>query len=141
MADAIASMHARSIIHRDLKPEKILVKKTPDGDTVKLGDFGLSLIVTEPLHTICGTPTYVAPEIIADDPAGYSLPVDMWAMGVISYIIICGFPPFASSTKNQRDLFEKIRAGRFTFPDSHWRHVPMEAKQLIRALLGKSALC
>lgn len=105
------------------------------GDMLKLGDFGLSFFITEPLHTICGTPTYVAPEIISETAAGYGLPVDMWAMGVISYIILCGYPPFASSSKNQKDLFAKIRTGKFTFPAAHWSHIPEDCKELIRALL------
>lgn len=113
-------MHGKSIIHRDLKPENLLVTTDDTGrDTVKLADFGLSMRVKEPLHTICGTPTYVAPEIISETPVGYSFPVDMWATGVISYIILCGFPPFASPTKSQKDLFRKIRAGKFTFPDPY----------------------
>jgi serine/threonine protein kinase len=90
-------------------------------DVVKLADFGLSMVVTEPLHTVCGTPTYVAPEIISEDPSGYGLEADMWAIGVIAYILLCGFPPFASVSKNQRDLFDRIKAGRFSFPDPYWR--------------------
>jgi len=136
MTTALDHMHSQNIIHRDLKPENLLVTTEANGrDTVKLADFGLSMRVKDPLHTICGTPTYVAPEIISELPAGYSFPVDMWATGVIAYIILCGFPPFASATKSQKDLFRKIRAGKFTFPDPYWRNVSDSAKDLIRKLL------
>lgn len=136
MTTALDHMHSQSIIHRDLKPENLLVSTDDNGrDTVKLADFGLSMRVKEPLHTICGTPTYVAPEIISEIPSGYSFPVDMWATGIISYIILCGFPPFASATKSQKDLFRKIRSGKFSFPDPYWRNVSDGAKDLIRKLL------
>ena len=136
MATAIQHLHSKNIIHRDLKPENLLVTKDKMGrDTIKLADFGLSMVVTEPLHTICGTPTYVAPEIIADGPEGYGLQVDLWATGVIAYIMLCGFPPFASQSKNQKDLFRKIKRGHFSFPDPYWNGVSDEAKDLISKLL------
>jgi len=136
MATAIQHLHSKNIIHRDLKPENLLVTKDKMGrDTIKLADFGLSMVVSEPLHTICGTPTYVAPEIIADGPEGYGLQVDLWATGVIAYIMLCGFPPFASQSKNQKDLFRKIRRGHFSFPEPYWQGVSDEAKDLISKLL------
>merc|ERR1712029_911199 len=70
----------------------------------KLGDFGLAQLVSEPLYTVCGTPTYVAPEILAE--TGYGVKVDVWATGVIMYILLVGFPPFSSRTNNQEELFE-----------------------------------
>ena len=128
-------LHSRDIIHRDLKPENLLVCQDSRGrDIVKLGDFGLSMIVTEPLHTVCGTPTYVAPEIIGETPGGYGLEVDMWAVGVITYILLCGFPPFASASKNQRDLFEKIKLGKFSFPNPYWEGVSDMAKNVVSGL-------
>merc|ERR1711918_244714 len=86
-------------------------------------------------RTICGTPTYVAPEIISDSPQGYGLQVDLWATGVIAYIMLCGFPPFASASKNQKDLFRKIKSGKFSFPSPYWDGISEEAKDLIRNLL------
>ncbi len=65
-------------------------------------------VVKEPLHTVCGTPTYVAPEIISEATEGYGLEVDMWALGIITYILLCGFPPFASATKNQVGVSTRI---------------------------------
>jgi tRNA A-37 threonylcarbamoyl transferase component Bud32 len=136
MATALHHLHSRNIIHRDLKPENLLVTQDKMGrDTLKLADFGLSMIVTKPLRTICGTPTYVAPEIISESPDGYGLQVDLWATGVIAYIMLCGFPPFSSASKNQKDLFRKIKLGRFSFPSPYWDGISEEAKDLIRNLL------
>merc|ERR1712166_1159479 len=136
MATAINHLHEQNIIHRDLKPENLLVTQDAMGrDTLKLADFGLSMIVKGPLRTICGTPTYVAPEIISESPEGYGLQVDLWATGVIAYIMICGFPPFASQSKNQKDLFRKIKAGKFSFPMPYWKGISEDAKDLITNLL------
>ena len=136
MAKALNFMHTRGFIHRDLKPENLLVVTDKSGsDSVKLADFGLSMHVEQKLFTICGTPTYVAPEIISEPCEGYGLQVDMWATGVIAYIILCGFPPFASPTKDQKDLFRRIRAGKFSFPNPYWQNVSGDAKDLIRNLL------
>ncbi|KAM4714163.1 serine/threonine-protein kinase DCLK2-like isoform 2-T3 [Anableps anableps] len=93
LAGAIKYLHRMNIVHRDIKPENLLVCEYPDGTkSLKLGDFGLATVVEGPLYTVCGTPTYVAPEIIAE--TGYGLKVDIWAAGVIAYILLCGFPPF-----------------------------------------------
>lgn len=136
LAGAVAYMHQQRIIHRDLKPENILVAAGEDGCvTLKLGDFGLSMVVNEPLHTVCGTPTYVAPEIIAEGGKGYGLEVDNWAIGVIMYILLCGFPPFSSSKRSQKELFQRIRAGQYSFPKAYWEHISAEAKHLIQGLL------
>ena len=74
--------------------------------SLKLGDFGLAQVVSEPLFTVCGTPTYVAPEILAE--TGYGVKVDVWATGVIMYILLVGFPPFSSRTNNQEELFDQV---------------------------------
>ena len=126
-------LHEQNIIHRDLKPENLLVTQDEMGrDTLKLADFGLSMVVKGPLRTICGTPTYVAPEIISESPEGYGLQVDLWATGVIAYIMLCGFPPFASQSKNQKDLFRKIRSGKFSFPKPYWDGISGDAKDCIQ---------
>lgn len=136
LAGAVAYMHRNRIIHRDLKPENILVADDASGrKTLKLADFGLSMVVDEPLYTICGTPTYVAPEIIGEGGAGYGLEVDSWAIGVITYILLCGFPPFSSSKRNQKELFQRIRSGTFTFPKAYWEQISTDAKDLIKGLL------
>lgn len=87
----------------------------------KLGDFGLSMEVKKPIFTVCGTPTYVAPEILME--RGYGLEVDMWALGVITYILLCGFPPFRSPERRQSELFRMIKKGDFEFISPYWDHI------------------
>ncbi|OWK14574.1 hypothetical protein Celaphus_00000549, partial [Cervus elaphus hippelaphus] len=106
----------------------------PDGTkSLKLGDFGLATVVEGPLYTVCGTPTYVAPEIIAE--TGYGLKVDVWAAGVITYILLCGFPPFRSENNLQEDLFDQILAGKLEFPAPYWDNITDSAKELISQML------
>ena len=94
---------------RDIKPENLLVVNLDAASkSLKLGDFGLAQVVSEPLFTVCGTPTYVAPEILAE--TGYGVKVDVWATGVIMYILLVGFPPFSSRTNNQEELFDQVIA-------------------------------
>ncbi|NWY54643.1 DCLK1 kinase, partial [Smithornis capensis] len=101
--------------------------------SLKLGDFGLATIVDGPLYTVCGTPTYVAPEIIAE--TGYGLKVDIWAAGVITYILLCGFPPFRGSGDDQEVLFDQILMGQVDFPSPYWENVSDSAKELITMML------
>lgn len=136
--------------------------------TLKLADFGLALVVTEPLYTVCGTPTYVAPEILAETgrvnyitamflfrkvcalcetlspclslSTGYGVAVDVWAMGVILYILLCGFPPFRSTERNQVELFKLIRAGDLHFLPPYWDEIS-ESKDCLTVLLSKTDLC
>ena len=82
---------------------------------------------------MCGTPTYVAPEILSE--IGYGLEVDMWAVGVISYILLCGFPPFRSPDRNQTELFEFIKAGEYEFLSPYWDNISSSAKDVIEHLL------
>lgn len=103
---------------------------------IKLADFGLAteILPNELLFTVCGTPTYVAPEILLE--IGYTYPVDIWAAGVIAFILLCGYPPFANEENNQDLLFDQILAGRFDFDDRHWAEVGEPAKALIAAMLN-----
>ncbi|XP_052320679.1 serine/threonine-protein kinase DCLK2-like isoform X3 [Oncorhynchus keta] len=134
LAGALKYLHSMNIVHRDIKPENLLVCEYLDGTkSLKLGDFGLATVVEGPLHTVCGTPTYVAPEIIAE--AGYGLKVDIWATGVITYILLCGFPPFRSEDNLQEDLFDQILVGRLDFPAPYWDNVTDSAKELIGQML------
>ncbi|NXQ95109.1 DCLK2 kinase, partial [Sagittarius serpentarius] len=110
----------------------------PDGTkSLKLGDFGLATVVEGPLYTVCGTPTYVAPEIIAE--TGYGLKVDIWAAGVITYILLCGFPPFRSENNLQEDLFDQILVGKLEFPSPYWDNITDSAKELIGLMLHVNA--
>ncbi|KAJ8262152.1 hypothetical protein GJAV_G00163040 [Gymnothorax javanicus] len=134
LAGALKYLHQMSIVHRDIKPENLLVCEYPDGTkSLKLGDFGLATVVEGPLYTVCGTPTYVAPEIIAE--TGYGLKVDIWAAGVITYILLCGFPPFRSEKNIQEDLFDQILVGRLEFPAPYWDNITDSAKELIGQML------
>uniref|UniRef100_A0A665TXM2 Serine/threonine-protein kinase DCLK2 n=1 Tax=Echeneis naucrates TaxID=173247 RepID=A0A665TXM2_ECHNA len=134
LAGALKYLHSLNIVHRDIKPENLLVFECPDGTkSLKLGDFGLATVVEGPLYTVCGTPTYVAPEIIVE--SGYGLKVDIWAAGVITYILLCGFPPFRSERNMQEDLFDQILLGRLDFPSPYWDNVTDSAKELIGKML------
>ncbi|XP_061903009.1 serine/threonine-protein kinase DCLK1-like isoform X2 [Entelurus aequoreus] len=134
LTNAIKYLHSLNIVHRDIKPENLLVYEHADGSkSLKLGDFGLATAVDGPLYTVCGTPTYVAPEIIAE--TGYGLKVDIWAAGVITYILLCGFPPFRGSSEDQEVLFDQILMGQLEFPPPYWDNVSETAKELIRSML------
>ncbi|XP_016890997.1 serine/threonine-protein kinase DCLK2 isoform X5 [Cynoglossus semilaevis] len=134
LAGALKYLHSMNVVHRDIKPENLLVFEYPDGTkSLKLGDFGLATVVEGALYTVCGTPTYVAPEIIAE--SGYGLKVDIWAAGVITYILLCGFPPFRSDSNLQEDLFDQILEGRLDFPSPYWDNITDSAKELIGKML------
>ncbi|XP_054248419.1 serine/threonine-protein kinase DCLK2 isoform X3 [Indicator indicator] len=138
LASALKYLHGLNIVHRDIKPENLLVCEYSDGSkSLKLGDFGLATVVEGPLYTVCGTPTYVAPEIIAE--TGYGLKVDIWAAGVITYILLCGFPPFRSENNLQEDLFDQILVGKLEFPSPYWDNITDSAKELISLMLHVNA--
>nr|XP_044992963.1 serine/threonine-protein kinase DCLK3 [Jaculus jaculus]XP_044992964.1 serine/threonine-protein kinase DCLK3 [Jaculus jaculus] len=134
LCKALVHMHDKNIVHRDLKPENLLVQRNEDkSTTLKLADFGLAKHVVRPIFTVCGTPTYVAPEILSEK--GYGLEVDMWAAGVILYILLCGFPPFRSPERDQEELFNIIQQGHFEFLAPYWDNISDAAKDLVRHLL------
>uniref|UniRef100_A0ACB8FTW8 Uncharacterized protein n=2 Tax=Sphaerodactylus townsendi TaxID=933632 RepID=A0ACB8FTW8_9SAUR len=134
LCGALVYIHGKNIVHRDLKPENLLVQRNPDKTTtLKLADFGLAKLVTKPIFTVCGTPTYVAPEILAEN--GYGLEVDMWATGVILYILLCGFPPFRSHERDQEELFQIIQLGHYEYLSPYWDNISAAAKDLISRLL------
>ncbi|XP_074029199.1 serine/threonine-protein kinase GL21140 [Leptinotarsa decemlineata] len=134
LISALAYLHNLNIVHRDIKPENLLVELEDNQvKLLKLGDFGLACEVTKPLYTVCGTPTYVAPEILAE--SGYGLKIDVWAAGVILYILLCGYPPFVSQDNDQEKLFDCILSGQYDFPDEYWQDVSPLAKELIQNML------
>ncbi|XP_015773733.1 PREDICTED: serine/threonine-protein kinase DCLK1-like isoform X2 [Acropora digitifera] len=132
LASALEYLHSMNIVHRDIKPENLLVVNYSDNTkSLKLADFGLATEVKTPMFLVCGTPTYVAPEIL--DETGYGLKVDIWAAGVITYILLCGFPPFRSP--DQDDLFDLILAGEFEYLPPFWDDISDSAKDLINHML------
>jgi len=133
---ALNYMHSKGIIHRDLKPENMLLAKKGDHRAVKLTDFGLSKMLDEQssiMKTPCGTPGYVAPEVISKPAGGYSKAVDVWSMGVITYILLCGFPPFYAD--NDAQLFAKIKKAEYKFLRPYWDPISEDAKKFIRSML------
>jgi serine/threonine protein kinase len=132
LLQTLNDMHALKICHRDLKPENLLLKGQWDDAAIMLADFGFAkYIPDEGLKTRCGTPAFVAPEIIKGQ--AYKQQVDMWSCGCLIYMIIGGYPPFRDET--HRGLFRKIRAADFTFHKKYWSNVSIDAKQLITGLM------
>jgi serine/threonine protein kinase len=131
--EAVGYCHKNHVAHRDLKPENLLLLSEDDDSAVKIADFGFAkkVYTHNSLKTQCGTPGYVAPEILEGTP--YDERADMWSVGVILYILLGGYPPFIEST--QRDLFRKIRKGDYEFHEEYWGTVSTEAKELISSLL------
>lgn len=134
LCSALKYLHNLNIVHRDVKPENLLVTQHADNTkSLKLGDFGLATYCDETLFTVCGTPTYVAPEILSE--VGYGVQVDVWAAGIILYILLCGFPPFVSDSNNTEELFDKIIAGHFEYKSPYWDEISEPAMELIAQML------
>mmetsp|Transcript_12274 Transcript_12274/g.21903 ORF Transcript_12274/g.21903 Transcript_12274/m.21903 type:complete len:343 (+) Transcript_12274:391-1419(+) len=135
IAQALQFCNEVGVVHRDLKPENVLLVNKDDDTSLKLADFGFAKEVNPEgdaeLKTTCGTPGYVAPEIISGKR--YGKEVDMWSLGVILYILLCGYPPFYDD--NQAQLFKKIKKGSYTFDQDFWGEVSDSAKDLVQSLL------
>jgi len=129
---AVSYLHQHDIAHRALKPENLLSAGSGDDEVIKIADFGFSKnFGEEKLMTSCGSPGYVAPEVLTCDQ--YDKSVDMWSVGVILYILLCGYPPFYAD--NAPALFKKIMEVQYDFDDPSWEDVSNDAKNLIRHLL------
>ena len=134
LLNAIQYCHQRNIVHRDLKLENLLLASKSDTHfgSIKVADFGFATKVKGTKKMlVCGTPEYIAPEVLSKVP--YGAPCDMWSIGIITYILLGGYPPFQE--KNQKDLFEKIKSGKFSFHNSHWKNISDEAKDFVKKLL------
>jgi len=134
LLSALNFMHAKGVAHRDLKPENMLLTTKGKDAEVKITDFGLSKFFDEQttvMKTPCGTPGYIAPEVL--HMKGYDKQCDVWSLGVIVYILLCGFPPFYA--ENDAQLFEKIKAGKFEFLQPYWDPVSDAAKAFVRRML------
>ncbi|XP_061673390.1 serine/threonine-protein kinase Chk2 isoform X2 [Syngnathoides biaculeatus] len=137
MLEAVQYLHAKGIIHRDLKPENILLSSQDDDCLIKVTDFNQSRILEEAalMRTLCGTPAYLAPEVLTHATAGgYGLPVDAWSLGVLLFVCLCGYPPFHENFSTL-SVSEQIVQGQFTMVPSKWRHVSDRAKDMVRKLL------
>eukprot|EP01135_Chromosphaera_perkinsii_P010608 Nk52_evm8s2192 gene=Nk52_evmTU8s2192 len=128
---AVNHMHQNGVVHRDLKPENLLC--TGQGDSIKISDLGLATFAQgeSGLKLMCGTPGYVSPEVLSR--TGYGPKVDSWSLGVILYILLCGFPPF--SHKDDGELLKISREGKYKYPSPYWDHISESAKDLIDNLL------
>lgn len=132
LLNAVKYCHDHNIVHRDLKPENLLLSSIDDNADIKLADFGFATSLDGAnLTTQCGTPNYVAPEIL--NKQRYGKAVDMWAVGVITFILLGGYPPFDDDDQNV--LYRKIKAAEFSFDLDYWSLVSEEAKDFIRRLI------
>uniref|UniRef100_A0A669EI55 Calcium/calmodulin-dependent protein kinase 1Db n=1 Tax=Oreochromis niloticus TaxID=8128 RepID=A0A669EI55_ORENI len=133
--DAVNYLHSMGIVHRDLKPENLLYFSPHDDSKIMISDFGLSKMegTGGVMATACGTPGYVAPEVLAQKP--YSKAVDCWSIGVIAYILLCGYPPFYD--ENDSKLFEQILKADYEFDAPYWDDISDSAKDFISCLMEK----
>lgn len=133
--DAVFYLHRLGIVHRDLKPENLLYFSQEGESKIMISDFGLSKMEGkgDVMSTACGTPGYVAPEVLAQKP--YSKAVDCWSIGVIAYILLCGYPPFYD--ENDSKLFEQILKADYEFDSPYWDDISDSAKDFISHLMEK----
>ncbi|KAH0541096.1 calcium/calmodulin-dependent protein kinase type 1 isoform X3 [Cotesia glomerata] len=130
--EAVDYMHEQGVVHRDLKPENLLYYSPDEDSKIMISDFGLSKMEDSGIMaTACGTPGYVAPEVLAQRPYGKA--VDVWSIGVISYILLCGYPPFYD--ENDANLFAQILKGEFEFDSPYWDDISDSAKDFIHKLM------
>ncbi|XP_048114798.1 calcium/calmodulin-dependent protein kinase type II subunit beta isoform X33 [Alosa alosa] len=132
--ESVSHIHQHDIVHRDLKPENLLLASKCKNAAVKLADFGLAIEVQgdqQAWFGFAGTPGYLSPEVLRKE--AYGKPVDIWACGVILYILLVGYPPFWD--EDQHKLYQQIKAGAYDFPSPEWDTVTPEAKNLINQML------
>lgn len=134
LLEAVAYLHENDIVHRDIKPENILFE-SEDERNIRLIDFGLSRrhekgdrYMSNPV----GTAYYMSPELLKGK---YGKSTDIWSVGTIVYILLCGYPPFNGDTDS--DIFENIKRGHFDFPVQQWSDKSDEAKDFIKCLLRR----
>ena len=133
---ALCYLHQNRICHRDIKPENFLLYKEDDPSHIKLIDFGLAKRVNpnEIMNKPNGTPYYIAPEVLK---GSYTTQCDVWSMGVIMYIMLCGKPPFGG--KQNKDIINNVLNGSYSMKSEIWNSVSSDAKDLISKLLERSA--
>ena len=138
LVHAVKYLQSVGVVHRDLKPENILLRSPePEYSTdICIADFGLSKMITEEakfMLTHCGTPAYVAPEVLSSE--GYGPEVDMWSVGVITYTLLCGYTPFVGDT--MPELLQAVVAVDYEYDEQYWEEVSNEAIDFIDNLLIK----
>ena len=133
---AIAHCHNRGITHRDLKPENILFDSMKPDAEIKLIDFGLSRKYDkeQKMHSILGTPYYVAPEVLKGE---YDEKCDIWSIGAVTYLLLCGDPPFTGNSNNE--IFKKIVNDKVKFNFYKWKNISNNAKDFVRICLNKNS--
>mmetsp|Transcript_6191 Transcript_6191/g.18736 ORF Transcript_6191/g.18736 Transcript_6191/m.18736 type:complete len:510 (+) Transcript_6191:150-1679(+) len=134
--DAVQYCHSLDppVVHRDLKPENFLFRDKAEDAPIKVIDFGLSKLAPahakDLMHTRVGTPYYIAPEVLRRE---YTIKCDVWSVGVIAYILLCGYPPFYGD--NDREIFRRVAVGKYAFPSPEWDHISQHAKSFVASLL------
>merc|ERR1711998_22276 len=135
LLEVLQYLHERKIAHRDLKPENLLFDTPDEHADLKLTDFGFAIDLSKQkdgkTNTMCGTPEYVAPEVL--EGKAYDCKADMWSFGVILYILLCGYPPFYGDSDGE--LFGDIKSANFSFDPDFWSGISGDAKDLITRLL------
>lgn len=130
LLETLNYLHSQSIVHRDLKPENVLFNKQ---GVLKIADFGTSKFYHKKMHAVKGTPYYIAPEVLQGN---YDSKCDIWSLGVIFYILLCGYPPFNGS--NNDKIIAAVKKGKFDFDLPSFDNVSKEGKDLITKMLTKS---
>jgi len=136
--EALKYFHALGIVHRDLKPENLILKSKEDDYDVKIADFGLASFVEEgkKLSLPCGSPGYVAPEVLDDRGPGYDTQADVFSVGVILYVLLTGRPAFPGT--NYRDIISKNKRGEVEYQQRYWSRISETGKDLVQKLLKKN---
>ncbi|KAM4707837.1 calcium/calmodulin-dependent protein kinase type IV-like [Discoglossus pictus] len=132
--EAVDYLHRNGVVHRDLKPENLLYADMSPDSLLKIADFGLSKIVDEhaTMKTLCGTPGYCAPEILYGTP--YGPEVDLWSVGVITYIMLCGFEPFYDP-RGDKYAYSKILSCDYEFASPWWDEISPNSKHVVQHLI------
>jgi len=131
--DALIYLHGLNICHRDIKPENLFYSTRRKKSKLVIGDFGFAKWTKDPMQTMCGTPEYVAPEILMNTP--YCHKVDCWSLGILLYVLLCGYPPFYGETV--MELYGNVLTKPLVFEKEDWQHISEEAKDLITKLLDR----
>ncbi|KAL7413588.1 kinase-like domain-containing protein [Mrakia frigida] len=131
---AVSYLHSQNIVHRDLKPENILYHSKDENSKLVLADFGIAKHLDTPDEVItaaAGSIGYAAPEILTN--VGHGKPVDLWSLGIITYVLLCGYSPFRSDDPNE--LMNETIRGRIEFHERYWKKPSAESKEFIKLLL------